>query len=164
MDSGSRLSLVRNDDLFMTPEDRLQRIAWWLTLAGLLPFGWLTLEVLSGAVLLARDPLFALTAYGAVILSFLGGMYWMRALLLDGDAHLSGWVLGVSVMPALVGWAALLTGGADALLILIAGYLGMLGAERSFYGMGVLPAWFWKLRRIATALVVVMLAVVWGII
>ena len=51
---------------------------------------------------------FALAAgctYAAIILSFLGGLWWMAGLL---SGLRKGWVYGLSVMPSLIGWAALL--------------------------------------------------------
>lgn len=43
--------------------------------------------------------------YAAVILSFLGGLWWMAGLL--GGIG-SGWLYAVAVAPSLIGWAALL--------------------------------------------------------
>lgn len=75
-----------------------------LGLSGLLPQAiCLALALQGGAerwVALAAGCL-----YGAVILSFLGGMWWMAGLL--GGLR-QGWVYGLAVMPSLIGWAALL--------------------------------------------------------
>ena len=43
--------------------------------------------------------------YAAIILSFLGGMWWMAGLL--GGLR-AGWVYGLAVLPSLIGFAALL--------------------------------------------------------
>jgi len=43
--------------------------------------------------------------YAAIILSFLGGLWWMAALL-SGETR--AWIYLVSVVPSLAGWAALL--------------------------------------------------------
>ena len=54
------------------------------------------------------DHWFALAAgccYAAIILSFLGGLWWMAGLL--GGVR-AGWVYGLAVVPSLIGWAALL--------------------------------------------------------
>ncbi len=51
---------------------------------------------------------FALAAgccYAAIILSFLGGLWWMAALL---AGLREPWIYGLAVMPSLAGWAALL--------------------------------------------------------
>lgn len=43
--------------------------------------------------------------YAAIILSFLGGMWWMAGLL---SGLRAGWVYGLAVVPSLIGFAALL--------------------------------------------------------
>ncbi|MFM2301814.1 MAG: hypothetical protein RLZZ84_1550 [Pseudomonadota bacterium] len=43
--------------------------------------------------------------YAAVILSFLGGLWWMAGLL-GGEAR--AWIYGLAVLPSLAGWAALM--------------------------------------------------------
>lgn len=43
--------------------------------------------------------------YAAIILSFMGGMWWMAALL---SGLREGWVYGLAVAPSLIGFAALL--------------------------------------------------------
>ena len=77
--------------------------------AGLLPFA-------AGAVLALLGPPTwrelaqpALAAYGAVILSFLGAVHWGLALRAFPGEALAAWPrLGLGVLPALVGWVALL--------------------------------------------------------
>ncbi len=46
--------------------------------------------------------------YAAIILSFLGGLWWMAGLL---SGLRSAWVYGLAVMPSLIGFAALLPWG-----------------------------------------------------
>jgi hypothetical protein len=43
--------------------------------------------------------------YAAIILSFLGGLWWMAALL-SGETRT--WIYGLAALPSLAGWAALL--------------------------------------------------------
>jgi len=81
--------------------------AWSLTLAGLIPFiGGAAVMSLNAdfetgdAVLYARAGS-ALMLYGAVILSFLGGIRWGAALSNDGA---EGSVLTLSVVPSLAAW------------------------------------------------------------
>jgi hypothetical protein len=84
-----------------------RKTAWALTLAGLIPF-------IGGAVVMALNADFetgdsvlyaragrALMLYGAVILSFLGGIRWGAALSGDGA---EGAVLTLSVVPSLAAW------------------------------------------------------------
>ncbi len=88
----------------MTPPLRIHAPPIALGLAGLLP------QVACVALALMRDGsrLAAAVAgggYAALILSFLGGMWWMQALA-RGDAR--WWPYLLAVAPSLLGWAALL--------------------------------------------------------
>jgi len=96
-------------------------LALWLGRAGLLPF-------LAGAALawwaradgspgLAAHAAQALLAYGAVIVSFLGGLHWGLAMRQAApQASLLGW----GVVPSLLAWPALLLPPAQGLLLLAA--------------------------------------------
>lgn len=73
----------------------------WLGLAGITPQLACLVLALSG-----REPLAAQLGltYAAVILSFLGGLWWMAALqsgLRDATPY------GLAVLPSLIGWGAL---------------------------------------------------------
>jgi Protein of unknown function (DUF3429) len=75
-----------------------------LGLAGLLPQAICLIAVAYGG----PERWIALAAgcfYAAIILSFLGGMWWMAGLLTGLRA---GWVYGLAVLPSLIGFAALL--------------------------------------------------------
>ena len=87
-----------------SPAAPLPRPVIWFGLAGILPQ--------AGALLIAvnapEDRWFALAAgccYAAIILSFLGGMWWMAGLL---AGRRSADFYAVAVLPSLIGWAALL--------------------------------------------------------
>jgi len=116
--------------------------------AGLLPFAALAaaLPQLSGdARALAAH---ALVAYGAAILSFLGGVHWGLAIADERGAangSLPG-QLGVSVVPSLVGWAALLFPERAGLVTLGVAILAMLAADLRATRRGQAPAWYPKLR------------------
>jgi len=73
-------------------------------LAGLVPQAICLMLVARGG----PEGWFALAAacfYPAIILSFLGGMWWMTAL---QAAVRSGWIYALAVTPSLIGFAALL--------------------------------------------------------
>ena len=83
---------------------QLPRPAIVFGLAGLVPQAIFLLLVVRGG----PEGWFALAAacfYPAIILSFLGGMWWMTALL---AAVRSGWIYALAVTPSLIGFAALL--------------------------------------------------------
>ena len=86
------------------PKTSLPRPLIGFGLAGLLPQAICLALVLSGG----PERWFALAAacfYAALILSFLGGLWWMAALL---SGLRAGWVYGLAITPSLIGLAALL--------------------------------------------------------
>ena len=91
-------------------------------------------------------------AYGAVILSFLGGIRW-------GDAVAKGAAatLFVSVLPSLAGFAALLINNFNGAMILITGFA--LQAVWDFIAPGTLPKWFIILRMLVSAIVIACLMI-----
>ena len=125
-----------------------------LGLAGVIPFAAGALgSFWAGAI--GAFATKALLAYGAVILSFLGGIHWGLAI---GQGDPSYRRLGVGVAPSLVGWVALLLGGGAAgLLLLAAAFVAVLGLDVQLTRDGMAPAWFPRLRTALTAAVVVCL-------
>lgn len=132
------------------PSDAMPWAARWLGGAGLIPF------ILSAALAYtapdAVDRLRAADAgmfYGAVILSFLGGIRWGLALgpQFARDRNLQ---IAISVVPSLVGWAALLVAPVIGALMLIAGFVGMLLLDALLGREGRAPDWFFGLRLILT--------------
>ena len=137
-----------------------------LGLAGLIPFVWGALTVLSpelqawGVRVLGPrfvGPYVSLF-YGAVILSFMSGVLWGFATKAEGRVAATGYAL--SVIPAL--WAFFTTGGGPvaAAISLMAGFVGLLGLDELFARQGLAPAWWMPLRLLLTAIVVICLGVV----
>jgi hypothetical protein len=122
--------------------------AVWLGGLGLVPFLGLTaaLSLLSPELQPAVSH--ALIAYGATILSFLGGVHWglgiARAASVDGSG-LAG-RLTLSIVPSLVAWAALLLPPFGGLLVLAAGIALMLPVDVLATRGGIAPAWYPRLR------------------
>jgi hypothetical protein len=130
-----------------------------LGLAGVLPFAAASLASLGGGAggdgggggAFGSFAHGALLAYGAVILSFLGGIQWGLAV----QAGRPGFVhLGVSVLPSLAGWAALLVGGDAGLLLLAVAFVAVLAVDLRLARGGAAPAWFGRLRTVLTVAVV----------
>lgn len=122
-------------------------LAWMLGLAGLIPFvlcaavqwysvpGW---RMLAGSALLS---------YGAVIVSFLGGIHWglaMRA----SPVPMARLVWGV--LPSLLGWLAVLLDSPWGQCLLVLSLLACFGVDRAVYRAQGLSAWL-PLRAILTA-------------
>ena len=98
-----------------------------------------------------------LIAYGAVILSFLGGVRWGIALKY-GAEHQTG-LLVVSVLPSLAAWLALLMPRPHDFTLLIACYLALAVADFAMVRRGHAPHWYATLRLMLTAAVVLVLIV-----
>ena len=91
----------------------------------------------------------ALGAYGAVILSFLGGVRWGK--LLNDKSRIKLWApLALSVVPSLVAWFALLLAPMWMLSVLAAGFVLQYALDIEAVKRGQLPTWFGRLRTILT--------------
>ncbi len=122
--------------------------ARWLTGLGVIPF--LALAPLAAFT----DPYVedhatvALWVYGAVILSFIGGIRWGLAIAPGRSASAPAlWQeLTVSVAPSLLAWLALLMPAGMPPLALSVGFAVMLLADWRAARRGLAPAWYPRLR------------------
>ncbi|WP_102108425.1 DUF3429 domain-containing protein [Oceaniglobus roseus] len=136
-----------------------------LGLAGLIPFAWGALTLVSEDLatwgISALGPRFigpyVQLQYGTVILSFMSGVLWGFATRAEGREAATGYAL--SVLPAL--WAFFFVGGGpvSAATYLIFGFLGLLALDWTFWRQGLAPAWWMQLRILLTVVVVGCLAV-----
>ena len=120
----------------------IPKAACLLGFAGLIPFFTAAAIGLVGAIPLHDISLKALLAYGAVILSFLGGIRWGLAIATARSVGLLGH-LSVSVAPALLGWVALLVPPSTGLILLALGFAAMLMAD---FRLSTAPYWYGTLR------------------
>ncbi|MDP3416838.1 DUF3429 domain-containing protein [Falsiroseomonas sp.] len=113
--------------------------AFWLGLAGLVPF-----LTLAGAIL-AGLPWggWALAAYGATILAFLGAVHWGLALAAPAPGP-GRFLLGV--VPQRVGWVALLLPLRPGLALLAVAMLVTAAAESLAARAGLVPVGYLRLR------------------
>jgi hypothetical protein len=134
---------------------QIPRPALWLGLLGAVPF-------LIGAAGLWMPqinqlPILGATLlYGAVILSFLGGIRWGTAIGPYGATRQALEFSG-SVLPAIAAWLALLMPPPAGLSLLIIGFLMQALWDVITVEEGRLPLWFGKLRMILTSIVVISL-------
>ena len=140
----------------MDAENNVPPSAAWLGGLGALPF-----IGLAGAApyLDSAYRMFvvhALVAYGAVILSFLGGVHWGLAIVSRSGADQSEFRtrLIVSVIPSLAAWIALAFPESTGLLILAAAVAAMLWVDIRATRLGHAPQWYPKLRIPLTWVVV----------
>jgi len=127
-------------------------------IAGLMPF--YTFALLAWHDGLRTGALTAVVSYAAVILSFLGAVHWGRALArLESRNHIGTLVFGV--VPALLGWVALLLPVEFSLPMLTAGLVFVWGTEQMMF-FDVLPSWYRHLRHLLTAGSVLALMIAWA--
>jgi hypothetical protein len=133
---------------------RSERAAVWLGLAGLLPFLLLSISVWSPDWRGLALP--ALLGYSALILSFLGGVRWGRALSADRPVEYL-W----AVLPSLWAWAALQFPPAAAVLLLASGFVAQWWLDGPADRLPA-PAWFRRLRALLTAVVLACHVLAWS--
>lgn len=122
-------------------------LAWRLGLLGLLPFVALAIAAVAepdaGQAIASR----ALLAYGATILSFVGGIYWglaiARPVLSPRENAL---FLTIGVVPQLLGWVALMVPSPFGHFVSAAAFLALLAVDRAAVQSGIAPDWFTRLR------------------
>ena len=138
-------------------------LAILLSALGLVPF------VICGLGALGADPswhmLDALIGYGAVTLAFAGGVHWGFALgpQQQSEPFVERARLALPVVPALLGWVALLAGLVAwwlALALLIAGYVGTALLEQQAARRGLTPPRYMLMRWIFTGVALAMLITV----
>jgi hypothetical protein len=118
--------------------------------AGLIPFivfsigCWVPLPFVS-------DSAAILVAYAAIILSFMGAVHWGVAMA-SADQQ-KGRYFVASVVPALVAWPAMLLPHALALVVVLAGFIGLYAYDRSVASAQSLPGWYIPLRTRLTTVV-----------
>lgn len=139
------------------------RLAILLGYAGLIPF-------ISGAIGIwitppawRTDVLTALLHYAAVILAFMGAIHWGLAMARERQDDASHRQLGLSVLPALLGWLAISSGlpALLALALLISGFIGLYMADVHAVKLELAPRWYTALRKPLTTVVLISLLAAW---
>lgn len=142
-------------------------LAILLAIAGVIPVIGCGLGAL-GRGGFADQLLLALVGYGAVMLSFVGGMQWGVALQPAAAAAAQRWRLILAVLPPLLGWAALLVRLAlpnwIALALLAAGFIGTMIVEQQAMQRGLpMPSGYlwlrWGLTVVTAAMLITVLTV-----
>lgn len=122
---------------------------------GLLPFIVTLLAFYFGPQATRAFFLEAFLAYSAVIFSFIGAVHWgfiFRAESVENAPRL----LALAVVPALVGWVALLCPTLLALIIFAFGFPTLFMYERFSELALILPSWYMMLRVQLSLLVTIM--------
>ncbi|MFC0632917.1 DUF3429 domain-containing protein [Brevundimonas balnearis] len=133
----------------------IPRPALLLGWAGVIPFAAFALASALEVRLPGLRPEPVLIAYAAAILSFMGGAQWGLA---SAEAKVDGQRLAVSVIPALVAWAALLQPREVGLTLCLVAFLALLAYDLLTVRQGRSPGWYGALRLQLTGAVVGCLA------
>ena len=140
----------------------VRRLAWFLALAGAIPFLLATAALFVSDASAVRVPaITALVTYSAVILSFLGGIEWGLAIRDEsGNEGTRAAALGLSTVSSLAAWALLWLPSAQWQVgSALALFVAVWAADQWMASRGLLPAWFVDLRTAISVLVAVILAV-----
>jgi len=135
-----------------------------LALAGAIPFVAGTALLWIGSPVSPSLVTNALSAYAAVILSFLGGAQWGTALSINASAPRSARTLFLlSVMVPLLAWSMTFIDAIRHKLIFALGLFALIWVvDALLHLQQLIPAWFFRLRSIVTALVAVSLLMAIG--
>lgn len=141
-----------------TTADARPTVIAFLGYGGLLPF-------VAAAALCWFEPnhrsywLQMLLSYGAVILSFVGALHWGFAMVhpYAGRLNVSG-VYVWSILPALLGWAAVLASPGIGAGLLLAGFLAHYRQDLRLAKVLPMPGWYLPLRLKLTSVVSLCLA------
>jgi hypothetical protein len=149
---------------------RLPPIAIALGIAGLIPFIGCGIASVSTADGQAIRAFAALMEYGAVILAFLGGVHWGFVLaptpgaLPSATAPRDNLRLVLGVLPALIGWAALLAAQVltpdVGLAVLIVGFIATVVTEWQMRDRATIPSGYMWLRWALSLVVLITLITV----
>ena len=130
------------------PSIAVPAAAKWLGGFGAVPFVVFAISSTMLDGLYQAQAWYALAVYGAVILSFLGGVHWGLAIAEFGtQLEQSAWRrLLLSVVPSIIGWIALMISTVPGLLMMAASFGVMLWIDLTAARKGEVPGWYPKLR------------------
>ncbi|WP_350432539.1 DUF3429 domain-containing protein [Shewanella sp. H8] len=126
----------------------------WLGVAGLLPFIILSVLAFNHSLLAPEHTMLGFVSYSAVILSFVAGTLWGKAVILALDDNIAK-LLIISNIIALASWIALITPfELSALILLASGYLYLLYVEFKAKQLSTTTSYM-TLRTILTSVAVI---------
>ena len=137
------------------------KLAFALGLAGLVPF-------VSGALGLWVTPeawrervLEELLSYAAITLAFLGAIHWGLAMRAEENSDKAPVLLGLSVIPPLLGWFALALPNDLGLPVILLAFAALYFADLWAVDHGVAPVWYPALRSPLSITAVCSLLIAW---
>lgn len=131
-----------------------QQIAQTLGYAGLIPF--ITLSIGSWIETPhSYNSVYALIAYAAIILSFMGAIHWGMAM--SKTENKQGKYYITSVIPALAAWLSLLLPDVFSLIILLTGFTFLISYDLAVEKSQGFPDWYIPMRIKLTFIVLLCL-------
>ncbi|WP_277968886.1 DUF3429 domain-containing protein [Sphingomonas echinoides] len=133
----------------MTPNATPPVLPRWLGLAGLLPQLAAVAVVFGGDTSLHFSAIALGYAYAALILSFLGGLWWGIAAAAPKQPE---WIWVAAVVPSLIAlasaipWAIGTPWPGPSLVVLGVALISALGVDLTLSRQGLVPAWWMSLR------------------
>ena len=134
------------------PNASIPRTALVPGLMGLIPIFVLCLSTMrSDGLMTTSQALMALNIYAAIILTFIGALWWGLAARMPTSLT-SNVMMTWSAIPAIFAWFATLLGPRSALEALIAGFVVQWAMDSvlMYVADGVMPYWAYRLRTILT--------------
>lgn len=129
--------------------------------AGALPFIAGAVAMYVGPDWLKLTAYLHLMNYAALILGFLGAVHWGLAIAADKASPVSWRWYVASVVPALLGWIALgLIQPIGKLALFAIAYVGVFMMDLHAARSGLAPAWYPRLRKPLTVIVLLAIAAV----
>jgi len=133
-------------------------------IAGLLPFiagailCWIRITIPIGPVEITGS--FMLLSYGAVILSFLGGIRWGVAM--QHGSMIGSWAtVAWAMMPSLIAWFAIMFNSTIGLLMLMLGLAMQYAVDYRSTKARITPPWFLTLRTVLTIGAIASICIGW---
>jgi hypothetical protein len=139
----------------------VRRIAWFLTIVGVLIFAGATAMLFMSASHVRVPAIAALVTFAAIILAHLGGIEWGLALREEsGNERTRAIALGLASVPSIAAWGVLWLPSPHWQIGAALGlFVAVWGADLWLARNGLLPSWFVDLRTAVTAIVAVILGV-----
>lgn len=143
-------------------DDRIPMAALIPGVLGLIPFWGLALLVAMPLNIPAELAMFALVTYGAIILTFVGAIWWGLAVHAP-DSTPRSWMFIWSVIPSLIGWSGVLISDVAGIPMIMIGLLMQWALDLAVHRAcpAWFPAWVVKLRTLLTVAAVIALAIAW---
>lgn len=129
-----------------------KKTVWCLGLAGLIPFWGAVGVAFWGPTVWQVSAVYGFFYYGAVILSFLGGVHWGAVIQRSDHQHHKGDIrrLLLAMVPSLMAWPALMASPVTGMWIIMIGFVLIWAYDVSREGRLGWPRWYLLLRSVLT--------------